>query len=98
MLEVVQDIPPGRVATYGDVAARAGSASPRFAGWVLANLSDETTPWHRVVRADGRLVAALREEQSQRLRTEGVPVDDGRVDLARYRLREVSPVRTVGHL
>lgn len=88
MLDVVQDIPPGHVATYGDVAARAGSTSPRFAGWVLAHLSDETTPWHRVIRADGRLVAALREEQARRLRAEGVTVDDGRVDVTRYRLSD----------
>ena len=85
MLEVVRGIPPGQVATYGDVAARAGSVSPRFAGWVLAHLSDGVTPWHRVVRADGRLVAGLREEQQSRLRAEGVVVDDGRIDLARYR-------------
>lgn len=88
MLDVVRDIPPGTVATYGDVAARAGSASPRFAGWVLAHLSDEDTPWHRVVRADGRLVATLLDEQTRRLRTEGVGVDDGRVDLRKHRLRE----------
>lgn len=85
MLDVVRGIPPGAVATYGDVASRAGSTSPRFAGWVLAHLSDEDTPWHRVVRADGRLVAGLRVEQQTRLRAEGVPVTDGRIDLARFR-------------
>lgn len=88
MLTVVHDIPPGTVATYGDVAARAGSTSPRFAGWVLAHLSDESTPWHRVVRADGRLVAPLADEQSARLRAEGVSVTAARVDLIRHRYRD----------
>lgn len=88
MLDVVRGIPAGQVATYGDIAARAGSASPRFAGWVLAHLSDEDTPWHRVIRADGRLVAGLRGEQQSRLRAEGVVVDGGRIDLARYRLHD----------
>lgn len=88
MLAVVRDIPAGTVATYGDVAARAGSTSPRFAGWVLAHLSDEDTPWHRVVRADGRLIAGLLTEQQARLRAEGIPVVDGRINLARYRLHD----------
>lgn len=88
ILDVVRGIPAGRVATYGDIAARAGSASPRFAGWVLAQLGDEGVPWHRVVRADGHLVAGLRQEQQSRLRAEGVVVEDGRIDLARYRMHD----------
>lgn len=85
MLDVVAQIPPGRVATYGDVAARAGSRSPRLAGYVLAQLSDEDTPWHRVVRADGTPAPHLAAEQLRRLRAERVESVDGRVNLARYR-------------
>jgi alkylated DNA nucleotide flippase Atl1 len=85
MLEVVRAVPAGRVVTYGDVAARAGTPSPRLAGWVLANLADESVPWHRVVRADGRLAAHLAAEQAARLAREGVPVRDGRVDLRHHR-------------
>lgn len=85
MLEVVAAIPPGKVATYGDVAARAGSPSPRLAGRVLAELSDSDTPWHRVLRASGRPVEHLAAEQLARLRAEGVLADNGRVNLRRYR-------------
>lgn len=85
MLEEVAKVPPGFVATYGDIAARAGSRSPRLAGWVLSQLSDESTPWHRVVRADGRPADHLVAEQSARLRAEGVTVSAGRVDLRRHR-------------
>jgi alkylated DNA nucleotide flippase Atl1 len=87
MLDEVASVPPGRVATYGDIAARAGSRSPRLAGRVLAELSDDTTPWHRILRADGTPAAHLRAEQSALLRAEGVPVVDGRVDLKLYRYR-----------
>jgi len=89
MLDVVASIPSGRVATYGDVAARAGGRSPRFAGFVLANLADEDTPWHRVLRSDGTPAPHLVEEQLARLRAEGVPATGGRVDLRRYRWRSV---------
>ena len=85
MLDVVTRIPTGKVATYGDVAARAGSRSPRLAGFVLAQLSDETTPWHRVLRANGTPAPHLAPEQLQRLRGEGVEVVDGRVNLNRFR-------------
>jgi len=88
MLDVVARIPVGSVSTYGDVAARAGSRSPRFAGYVLAHLSDDDTPWHRVLRADGTPAPHLAGEQLNRLRAEGVEVADGRVDLRSYRWRD----------
>jgi len=88
MLDVVAQIPAGRVATYGDVAARAGSASPRLAGFVLSQLAEEETPWHRVLRANGTPAAHLAAEQIRRLRAENVEVVDGRVDLKRFRWRD----------
>lgn len=88
MLEVVARIPAGRVATYGDVAARAGSRSPRLAGFVLAQLSDETHPWHRILRANGTPAPHLAHEQLELLRAEGVISVDGRVDLKTYRWRD----------
>lgn len=87
ILDQVAAVPPGSVATYGDIAARAGSRSPRLAGRVLAELADETTPWHRIVRADGTPAAHLLTEQTARLRSEGVAVTDGRIDLSRFRWR-----------
>ena len=92
MLDQVASVPRGRVATYGDIAARAGSRSPRLAGRVLAELSDETVPWHRVVRANGTPAPQLRLEQSRLLTAEGVEVVDGKIDLRRYRWHP-----TVGH-
>lgn len=87
MLDVVRSVPPGHVVTYGDIAAAAGSPSARLAGTVLSALADESVPWHRVVRADGRFAPHLVAEQSARLRAEGVEVVDGRIALRRYRVR-----------
>lgn len=87
ILDQVAAVPAGSVATYGDVAARAGSRSPRLAGRVLAEMADESTPWFRIVRADGTPAAHLRAEQTARLIDEGVQVTDGRVDMSRYRWR-----------
>ena len=76
--QVVAMIPPGKVATYGQVAALAGMPShARFVGRTLANLPRGTRlPWHRVVNAGLRI--SLREDsgghimQRQRLEREGV--------------------------
>lgn len=88
MLDVVAQIPAGTVATYGDVAARAGSKSPRLAGFVLSQLADDDTPWHRVLRANGTPAPHLADEQIRRLLAENVEIIDGRVDLKRYRWRD----------
>jgi methylated-DNA-protein-cysteine methyltransferase-like protein len=88
-------IPPGRVATYGQIAALAGLPhAPRVAGYALHALPEGTPlPWHRVVGAGGRLsLAALSRSaaltQRPRLEREGVRFDArGRVDLARHAWR-----------
>ncbi len=86
MLEVVAAIPAGSVATYGDVATMAGSTSPRLAGWVLSNLSDDETPWHRVLPASGRPAPHLAARQLRLLAAEGILAIDGRVSMTRYRM------------
>ncbi len=84
ILAAVRAIPRGHVAGYGEVAARAGlPGRARLAARVLSENDDPTLPWHRVLRADGRIAFApgSREwrEQARRLRGEGVDVRDGRV-------------------
>lgn len=75
MLDRARSIPPGRVATYGDLAPGA----PRFAGAVLAACDDPAVPWQRIVRADGSL--AVGERQRRLLEAEGVPFRGSRVDM-----------------
>lgn len=81
---LIAAIPAGRVATYGDIAAAAGLPTPRLVGWIL-RIDGADLPWHRVIRASGRPVPHLLREQLDRLRAEGVPAADGRVDLSAFR-------------
>ncbi len=91
VLEVVRDIPPGRVMTYGDVAAELGSRGARAVGRVMAT-EGSSVPWWRVVRADGRAPAGHEVEALRHYRAEGTPLlgaSDGatrRDDPAPYRL------------
>lgn len=81
---LVAAIPPGKVATYGDIACAAGLASPRIVGWIMRTDSADL-PWHRVMRSDGRPAPHLRSRQLELLRAEGVPAVDGRVALRHVR-------------
>ncbi len=83
-------IPRGCVASYGELAARAGlPRRARLVGTVLRLAPDTLKlPWHRVVRSDGRIAfpigSANFRDQRRRLQTEGVEVKSGRVDMQRY--------------
>ena len=76
-------IPRGSVASYGDVARRAGlPRGARLVGRALAGCPAHV-PWHRVVNAAGRIAlpkgSAAFAEQARRLRAEGFVVREGRV-------------------
>ena len=81
---LVAAIPPGRVATYGDIASVAGLSSPRIVGWVMRNDSSDL-PWHRVITASGRPARHLTTRQLELLRAEGVLAVDGKLALAEVR-------------
>ena len=56
VLTVVSRIPPGRVATYGDVARLAGKPrAARAVGNILREADRPGLPYHRVIAAGGRL-------------------------------------------
>lgn len=88
VLAVVRRIPPGRVATYGDVAALAGRpAACRAVGAILRRCRNPGVPCHRVVAAGGRLGGYGEPLVKQRLlAAEGV-------HLAGRRLRHFAGVR-----
>lgn len=52
VLSVVDSIPPGRVMTYGGVAAQLGSRAARAVGQVMARYGSDVA-WWRVIRAGG---------------------------------------------
>jgi len=84
ILDAIRAVPPGQVAGYGEIARRAGlPGRARLVARLLSGNDDPALPWHRVMRSDGRIAFPPDDphftEQSQRLRTEGVEVTDGRV-------------------
>lgn len=89
--QVVRRIPPGKVATYGQIARLLGTPrAARTVGWALRAIPEGSdVPWQRVINAKGTISmgagghgAAL---QRALLEGEGVAFDDkGRVDLKVY--------------
>ena len=101
--QIVGRIPPGRVATYGQVAALAGlPGHARQVGYALHALPESSSvPWHRVVNARGeislRSIPGAELVQHQRLAREGVaPGANGRLSLeqVRWKPRARVPRRT----
>jgi len=90
VIDLIKKIPPGRVSTYGRIAALAGN--PRAARQVVRALhsssAKEELPWHRVVDARGRIAlppGAGAELQRAMLEREGIVFGaDGGIDLDRY--------------
>ncbi len=78
--EIVRQIPRGRVMTYGQIAALAGS--PRAARQVgqIAHWGPTDLPWQRVVNKNGGLAGGYttggREAHRHDLEADGVHVSD----------------------
>lgn len=87
ILSVVEEIPAGRVATYGQIAALIGrEKNSRLVGKVLSMAEYYGSyPCHRVVNAAGRTAPGW-EEQRRLLEAEGVEFKpNGCVDLKKHR-------------
>lgn len=87
ILSVVEEIPAGRVATYGQIARLIGrERNARLVGTVLSRAEHcGQYPCHRVVDHTGRLAPGW-DEQAELLRREGVDLKDAdHVDLKTYR-------------
>ena len=91
IVATIRRVPPGAVATYGQIAAEAGAPRrARLVGHVLRQLPpDSGVPWHRIVNARGELSLPAGSDswrrQRARLEQEGVVFVAGRIDLARFR-------------
>jgi deoxyribonuclease V len=89
LAHLLAQIPAGRVTTYGAMARALGDvAASRWIGERLRHHGHDTScPCHRVVRAGGELggfVGGLVDEKTARLRYEGIPIEQGCVNLARW--------------
>jgi methylated-DNA-protein-cysteine methyltransferase related protein len=90
---VVKQIPRGKVASYGQIAALLGHPrAARTVGWALNALTesqDPSIPWQRVINHSGRITIARAgldpEVQRRLLEEEGIEFDqNGDVDMRRY--------------
>ncbi|MFT5259686.1 MAG: methylated-DNA-protein-cysteine methyltransferase-like protein [Gammaproteobacteria bacterium] len=88
--KVVERIPAGKVATYGQIAKMSGKCTARQTGYAMAAVPDDLdVPWHRVINAQGKISARSDGEpdpyQYRALLAEGVLFSKtGRVDFKRY--------------
>lgn len=90
VIQIIKEIPPGSVMTYGQIARLAGSL--RGARQVVRILHSSSRkynlPWHRVINAKGEIAIQdeeLRLVQKQLLEEEGIVVAAYKIDLETYR-------------
>jgi methylated-DNA-protein-cysteine methyltransferase-like protein len=81
VIDVIKNIPEGKVSTYGAIAAMAGN--PRGARQVVRVLNTQSKkhglPWHRVINSKGKIAINDpdgAEQQKILLMGEGVEVSD----------------------
>lgn len=88
--DIIQQIPPGKVASYGQIAELVGNRRlARVVGYALHAIPDGSDiPWHRVVKKDGEVFggaeSASGKYQTELLKSEGVGFVDGHVDMKKY--------------
>ena len=84
---MILSIPPGKVSTYGGVAAAAGYPQyHRAVARLLRTEPIDQLPWHRVVGVGGeiKLRGAAAHEQRARLKLEGVQFNGKRVEMEHF--------------
>ncbi len=90
VIKIIQNIPVGKVLTYGKIAKLAGNPrAARQVSWLLHSSTKKyNLPWHRVINSKGKI--ALKSEdgkdyQKILLEKEGIKfVDNNKVDLKKY--------------
>lgn len=90
VIEIIKNIPEGKVCTYGRIGSMAGHPSgARQVTRILHTMSRRhDLPWHRVINVKGLISLPKQggyDEQKARLQDEGIEFDEqDRVDLERY--------------
>jgi methylated-DNA-protein-cysteine methyltransferase related protein len=89
---MVRRVPPGKVTTYGRIAALVGGCTARMVGYAMSALKRGTAPdvpWQRVINAKGKISihgdGIGNAMQRAILEDEGVEFDENnRVDFSRF--------------
>ena len=96
--KTVRQIPPGKVATYGQIADLAGLyGKARLVGYALFRVDTvaDDIPWHRVINAKGEIsYSNLRRGgdylQRDLLEQEGIEFnEENKINLKRYRWQPI---------
>jgi methylated-DNA-protein-cysteine methyltransferase-like protein len=90
--DLVRQVPPGKVATYGQIAELVGGCTARMVGYAMAALKRGTAPdvpWQRVINAKGKISihgdGIGNAMQRVILEQEGIEFDaNGRLDFERF--------------
>ena len=88
--DLVRQVPPGKVATYGQIAKIIGGCSAQMVGFALAALREgQNVPWQRVINVKGKIsphgFGYGSAVQEQLLRQEGIEFDEeGRIDFVKF--------------
>ncbi|MBI2662561.1 MGMT family protein [Candidatus Woesearchaeota archaeon] len=93
--ELCKRVPKGKVVTYKDIALFLGINGYRAVGQVLrCNPYAPKVPCHRVIRSDGNvggfkgeIRGKLVQEKIKMLSKEGITIEKGKVDLAKYKFQ-----------
>lgn len=91
IFDVVEAIPVGKVATYGQIGSSVGGCSGQLVGFALASLrytGGRRVPWQRVINRQGKISLTGPDAALQRalLEDEGVRFNaDGVIDLEEFR-------------
>jgi len=81
VVEVISNLEPGDIVTYGEVAAEAGYPGAARAVGTLLRTSGGDLPWWRVVGAGGHIRTPDPARQARLLGEDGVLVVKGRVNI-----------------
>ena len=90
VIQLIKDIPEGKVLTYGAVAALAGNPrAARQVSRILHSCSKKyNLPWHRVINSEGKISLPLQNgyaKQKLLLKKEGVQFNqDDHIDLDEF--------------
>ncbi|MEK6556279.1 MAG: MGMT family protein [Bdellovibrionota bacterium] len=97
VIAIIQKIPKGQVATYGQIAKLAGRPhGARGVSWILSSSSKVyKLPWHRVLNSRGRISFQVMSEeyarQKKRLIDEGIEFSEsGGIDLKVFGFKKVT--------
>jgi len=88
--QIIKSVPPGKVVSYGQVAAMAGHYGAARQVGQIAHLGPSSLPWHRLVKADGSMASGFipggPKEQADLLSKEGIKFKNNKVVMKEHQL------------